>query len=249
MTGRHHDNPLEEVYEDQLLAADLVVVNKAELLTPPISRRRERDPRRAPRAVKVIAARGAIDPADRARAHRGPWTISPRVLASRRGGRPPRHDDFETIVVDVAAQRPVSLVTRLKAVAADTRRLRVKGWVEIAASRCGCSSRGSAPALPASLSTALGPRRGARRPSVVIAEKGLDADAVRARFAPEELHAPRRAPGPIARRPRGRRSRPDRRRGAFLSFSTPTRMVASAAEAAGATCRSCCWPRSPTCAT
>ena len=29
-----HDNPLEEVYEDQLLAADLVVLNKADLLTP-----------------------------------------------------------------------------------------------------------------------------------------------------------------------------------------------------------------------
>jgi cobalamin biosynthesis protein CobW len=29
-----HDNPLEEVYEDQLLCADLVVLNKRDLLTP-----------------------------------------------------------------------------------------------------------------------------------------------------------------------------------------------------------------------
>ena len=42
-----HDNPLEEVYEDQLLCADLIVLNKTDLLerrmsasaSPPRSRR------------------------------------------------------------------------------------------------------------------------------------------------------------------------------------------------------------------
>ena len=29
-----HDNPLEEVYQDQLLCADLIILNKADLVEP-----------------------------------------------------------------------------------------------------------------------------------------------------------------------------------------------------------------------
>ena len=46
-----HDNPLEEVYKDQLLCADLVVLNKTDLVTPggsPRSRPRSPAPCRAP---------------------------------------------------------------------------------------------------------------------------------------------------------------------------------------------------------
>ncbi len=54
-----HDNPLEEVYEDQLLCADLVVLNKTDLIDDAARARVEAEIRAVvPRAVKVVATRG-----------------------------------------------------------------------------------------------------------------------------------------------------------------------------------------------
>ena len=43
-----HDNPLEEVYEDQLLCADMIVLNKTDLLDAPDARARARGHRAKP---------------------------------------------------------------------------------------------------------------------------------------------------------------------------------------------------------
>ena len=60
-----HDNPLAEVFEDQLGAADLVVLNKADLLGRGDLERLEAEIAAAvPRAVKVVrATEGRLDPA------------------------------------------------------------------------------------------------------------------------------------------------------------------------------------------
>ena len=53
-----HENPLEEVYEDQLLCADLVVLNKADLLSDDdIKTLSDEIKRSIPRAIKIVAAR------------------------------------------------------------------------------------------------------------------------------------------------------------------------------------------------
>ena len=59
-----HDNPLEEVFEDQLLCADLVVLNKADLIDAPTRTRvRAEVEGHLPRAVKVVETEnGVIDP-------------------------------------------------------------------------------------------------------------------------------------------------------------------------------------------
>ena len=60
-----HDNPLEEVYQDQLLCADLVVLNKADLMTAEVMRRvNDEIGQTIQRAVKIVETReGRIDPA------------------------------------------------------------------------------------------------------------------------------------------------------------------------------------------
>ena len=60
-----HDNPLAEVYEDQIQAADLIVLNKTDLLDDAELARVQADIARAiPRAVKVLPTReGRLDPA------------------------------------------------------------------------------------------------------------------------------------------------------------------------------------------
>ncbi len=85
-----HDNPLEEVYEDQLLCADLIVLNKADLLdAEALAKVRNEIAAAVPRAVKVVETReGRIEPlvllgiqaACRGRPRRAP-------LASRRRAR------------------------------------------------------------------------------------------------------------------------------------------------------------------
>src|SRR3954447_20080012 len=60
-----HDNPLEEVFTDQILCADLILLNKSDLLDD-AGRARVRDDVAAqlPRAVKVVeTAHGRVDPA------------------------------------------------------------------------------------------------------------------------------------------------------------------------------------------
>src|SRR5208282_796436 len=59
-----HDNPLEEVYEDQLLCADMVVLNKSDLVSPDrLAQLRAEIAAAIPRAVKVVPTReGRIEP-------------------------------------------------------------------------------------------------------------------------------------------------------------------------------------------
>ena len=58
-----HDNPLAEVYEDQLMAADLIVLNKTDLIGADAGERLKREVFAiVPRAVKVVAVQeGRVD--------------------------------------------------------------------------------------------------------------------------------------------------------------------------------------------
>ncbi len=129
-----HDNPLEEVYEDQLLCADLIVVNKADLLDEAALAAVRRDIGQAvPRAVKVVATRdGRLDPA----VLLGLAAAAEDDLA----GRPSHHDgedghdhdDFESFVVAVpAVGDPQAFTDALAAVASRHDILRVKGFLEV----------------------------------------------------------------------------------------------------------------------
>ncbi len=59
-----HDNPLEEVYEDQLLCADIVILNKTDLLAPDELEKVYRDVGAAARkSIKIVSTReGRVDP-------------------------------------------------------------------------------------------------------------------------------------------------------------------------------------------
>ena len=100
-----HDNPLEEVYEDQLLCADLIVLNKADLLSA-AERARVTDEIRAavPRAVKVVETEGArIDPnvlLGLKAAAEGDLAARPSHHDQEEGHD---HDDFESFIVEIPA--------------------------------------------------------------------------------------------------------------------------------------------------
>jgi cobalamin biosynthesis protein CobW len=175
-----HDNPLEEVFEDQLLCADLVILNKADLIS---------DAERTavagqigntlPRAVKLVAAEKGRVPID---VLLGLGARAETDLASRPSHHDLEgehdHDDFETFIVDLPVfASPQALAERLARVAELHDVLRMKGFVAID----GKPMRLLVQAVGARIQHQFdrrwpdGERRGRL---VVIGESGLDRDAI-----------------------------------------------------------------------
>ncbi|GJD54512.1 cobalamin biosynthesis protein CobW [Methylobacterium dankookense] len=129
-----HDNPLEEVFEDQLLCADLVVLNKADLIDAETRARvRAEVEGHLPRAVKVVETEnGAIDP----RVLLGLGAAAEDDLDARPShhgeGEDHDHDDFETVALSVRpAVTPADLAARVEKAAETDGVLRIKGFAEV----------------------------------------------------------------------------------------------------------------------
>jgi cobalamin biosynthesis protein CobW len=130
-----HDNPLAEVYEDQLLAADLIVLNKVDLL--PASAIEPLSAAIAsvvPRAVKLLTAtEGRVNPA----LILGLGAAAENDLAARPShhdatGGEHEHDDFESFVVKLPEIDALeTLLTRLQVVCDAHEILRVKGFAAV----------------------------------------------------------------------------------------------------------------------
>ena len=130
-----HDNPLAEVYEDQLQAADLVLLNKTDLLEDAETLRVQAEIARAiPRAVKVLATReGRIEPAvllGLAAAAEDDLEARPSHHDAEDGAH--EHDDFESFVVALPeTDAPDALIARLALAAEAYGVLRMKGFAAV----------------------------------------------------------------------------------------------------------------------
>jgi cobalamin biosynthesis protein CobW len=129
-----HDNPLEEVFSDQLACADLVVLNKADLLAPETTARLRRDiEARLRPGVKLVTAR---DGQVAAAVALGLAAAAEDDLAARPSLHEIEgehdHDDFDSFVV---ARGPVgdaaAFHERLMAVIREHDVLRVKGFLDV----------------------------------------------------------------------------------------------------------------------
>jgi cobalamin biosynthesis protein CobW len=130
-----HDNPLEEVYEDQLLCADLVVLNKTDLMDAAAIERVVAEVTAAvPRPVKVVrTAGGRVDPL----VLMGLGATAEADLDARPSHHADEgdhdHDDFDQFVVDIPeTASPEARVAGLAAVAAAHDVLRIKGFAAVA---------------------------------------------------------------------------------------------------------------------
>ena len=131
--GLDHDFPLEEVFTDQLRCADLVVLNKTDLVAPDdlaavlADVAGEIDP-----AVRVIpAVNGAVD----ARVVLGLEAAAEDSIDGRpshHDGEDHDHDDFDSRVVTLGpVDDPAALEERIRALTAAHPILRVKGFVHV----------------------------------------------------------------------------------------------------------------------
>jgi cobalamin biosynthesis protein CobW len=129
-----HDNPLEEVFEDQLLCADLILLNKTDQM--------EAGDRAGvlaeisghlPRAVKVIeTAHGKVDPA----VLLGLGAAAEADLAARPSHHETAedhdHDDFESVAIPVGSvATPEALAIRVGRAAEADGVLRIKGFAPV----------------------------------------------------------------------------------------------------------------------
>jgi cobalamin biosynthesis protein CobW len=129
-----HDTPLGEVFEDQVACADIVILNKADLVNPDrLAAARKAVLAEAPRSIPVLdVTEGRIDP----RVVLGIGAAAEDDLDARPSHHEDHeeheHDDFDTIVVTLPpGQSAESIVAKVETIARDHNVLRAKGHVAI----------------------------------------------------------------------------------------------------------------------
>lgn len=172
-----HDNPLEEVYEDQLLCADLVILNKTDLMTGAERAKVESEIRKTvPRAVKVIEAEGGrVDAA----VLLGLGAEAESDLAARHSHHDAEgehdHEDFESFVVDLPSVADTEgFVARLAALAEAHDILRLKGFLDVPGKPMRFVVQGVGARFQTQFDRAWRPGEARASRLVVIGEKGLD---------------------------------------------------------------------------
>jgi len=183
-----HDNPLEEVYEDQLLCADLIVLNKTDLLG---SDERERIVGEIksviPRAVKVVEAENAkLD----ATVLLGLSAAAENDLAARPSHHDAEeehdHDDFESFILDLpAVDEPDDIVRRIVGAAEAHDILRVKGFADVKGRPLRLLIQGVGQRIQQQFDRVWRDEELRQGRLVVIGQRGLDREAIARAIAGE----------------------------------------------------------------
>jgi cobalamin biosynthesis protein CobW len=176
-----HDDPVEEVFEDQVACADLIILSKADLLDKAgEARARETIGKSLPRAVKVIASsNGSVDPG----VFLGLGLAVEDDIENRKTHHDDEfdheHDDFDTFIVELPTiNDPDALAKRVATAAERENVLRIKGFADVAGKpmRLLVQAVGSRVAHYYDRAWSAGEPRGTRL--VVIGLKGLNRSAI-----------------------------------------------------------------------
>ncbi len=127
-----HDDPIEEVFEDQLACADLVVLSKSDLVAVSALSEIESKLGRTLRSnVRVVRSRGELAP----QVLIGLGAAAENDLSARAGhhgeDEEHDHDDFESIVVSPATTTAEDLKARVGKALALKGILRIKGYAKV----------------------------------------------------------------------------------------------------------------------
>ena len=182
-----HDNPLSEVYLDQVQCADLVVINKADLVdAATLARLGVMVGAAMPRpAGLVTAVEGRVDLAillGIGAAAEADIDARPSCHDAEDGAH--EHDDFDSFVVRLpATAAPDALVDRLRAVAAGHDVLRMKGFVAVAGRPMRLEIQGVGTRFRHHFDRAWEPGEARDGHLVVIGQRGMDRAAITAAIA------------------------------------------------------------------
>jgi cobalamin biosynthesis protein CobW len=176
-----HDDPIEEVFEDQIACADLVVLNKRDLLDAPgIDKAVAAIEGVLPRSVRIVTvAEGRVDPA----ALLGLGVGTEDDIANRRTRHDDEpehdHDDFESFVVSLPELgNPAPFVARIGDLAESHKVLRMKGFAAVKGKSMRLLIQAVGPRVSHYYDRPWGETEPRQGNLVVIGLKGLDRDAV-----------------------------------------------------------------------
>lgn len=182
--GLDHESPLQELFEDQLACADMIVVNKRDLLPEAEARAlAERLREQARPGVRVLLAeRGAL-PVD---VLLGMGAEAEADMAARAAphhdaeGEDHDHDEFESFVADLPELADHAAFARaLRAVIERHDVLRLKGFAAVAGKPMRLAVQAAGPRVEAYFDRPWGAEARQTR-LVVIGEAGLDREAIEA---------------------------------------------------------------------
>ena len=176
-----HESPLEELFEEQLGAADLVIANKADLIADTdwglVEARIHEELRPG---VQIVRSAKSTVPLE---VLIGQGAAAEDDLESRKshhdGGEDHEHDDFASFHVAIAVQNdPEAFVAQVKQVVADHRVLRVKGFLDIAGKPMRLAVQGVGDRIQHYFDRPWRPDEPRQGRLVVIGEQGLDQAAI-----------------------------------------------------------------------
>jgi cobalamin biosynthesis protein CobW len=172
-----HDDPVEEVFEDQVACADLVILSKSDLLDEAAAdRARAMVMEHVGRAVKIVSStHGKVDPS----VLLGLGLAVEEDIENRKTHHDDEldheHDEFDSFVVEIAASTsPEALAKRVEQAAEAANVLRVKGFVEVEGKPMRLLVQGVGPRVNHHYDRAWAQGEDRRSRLVVIGLKGLD---------------------------------------------------------------------------
>jgi cobalamin biosynthesis protein CobW len=176
-----HDDPIEEVFEDQIACADLVVLNKRDLLDAAgIDKAHAAIENALPRAVRIVTtADGKVDPA----ALLGLGVGTEDDIENRKTLHDDEldhdHDDFDSFVVSLPEiGDPAAIARRIAEVAGTHNVLRMKGFAAVAGKKLRLLIQAVGPRVSHYYDRPWGGSEARQGNLVVIGLKGLDRGAV-----------------------------------------------------------------------
>lgn len=180
-TALDHDDPIDEVFGDQIACADLVVLNKRDLLDDAGMEKAVATVSSAlPRAVRVVTvADGRVDPA----ALLGLGVGTEDDIENRKTLHDDElehdHDDFESFVVDMSeVSDPAAAARRIASVAEAHNVLRMKGFLAVSGKPMRLLVQAVGPRVSHYYDKPWSASQSRRGSLVVIGLKGLDRAAV-----------------------------------------------------------------------
>ena len=182
-----HESPIEELFEDQLTCADLIVLNKTDLIdTDGLGRVKSEVASRIARKPVMIEARNGEVPAS---VLLGLGIGTEDDIVNRKShheleheaGEPHDHDEFDSFVVELGAiADTAAFVERLKGIIAEHDVLRLKGFIDVSGKPMRLQLQAVGSRIDQYFDRAWTPGEARRTRLVVIGLHEMDQDAVRA---------------------------------------------------------------------
>ena len=176
-----HDDPVEEVFEDQVACADLIILSKSDLLDAAGSARANAIlGKHVSRAVKIVpTSNGKVDSSILL----GLGLAVEDDIENRKTHHDNvldhEHDDFDSFVIDIASiAHPDDLAKRVATAAEEENVLRVKGFVEVGGKPMRLLVQAVGPRVNHYYDRAWTPTDDRRSRLVVIGLKGLNRPAI-----------------------------------------------------------------------